>query len=232
MYNDLVEALQLMIESSLSDLNTSVPGKVVSYDATRNRAVVAPSFPKALSSDDTLEAPKIVEVPVVWPTTGSGKASFTMPLQPGDGVMLSFQQRSLEGWLSGNEAAPKDPRQFDLSDCVAHPGLNQKDTVGHDKNVVLKFNKSNLVIDPDNNITLGNDQATITIQSDGGIIIKANYLRMQNPSNSGYINIDAGGAMTMHASTVAVQTPANSYVLEMHNHIGVQPGPGNTGKPI
>lgn len=55
---------------------------------------------------------------------------------------------------------------------------------------------------------------------------------MQNPSNSGYINIDAGGAMTMHASTVAVQTPANSYVLEMHNHIGVQPGPGNTGKPI
>ena len=58
---------------------------------------------------------------MAWP--GGGGMLTTWPLRPGDGVLLVFAQRSLEGWLSGNDAAPDDPRRFDLSDCVAVPGL-------------------------------------------------------------------------------------------------------------
>lgn len=231
MISELTEALQLLIESSLSDINTSVPGKIISYDAARNRAIVAPVLPKALSGGDTLAAPQIVEVPVVWPSNGKGKGSFTMPLAPGDGVMLSFQQRSLEGWLDGNEAAPNDPRQFDLSDCVAHPGLSASDTVAHPTDIVLKFDKTSLTLTHDNQAIIGNDKATITIQNDGGIVIKAQYLRMQNPSGSGYINIDTGGNMAIAANTVSVTTPAKTFVLETHRHTGVTTGSGNTGQP-
>src|SRR6516165_4679833 len=224
MITEIVEALQLLIESSLSDVNTAIPGEIVSYDAKRNRAVVRPSLPKALSNDDKLDPPQIIEVPVVWHAANGGDASLTMPLKAGDGVGLSFQQRSLEGWLNGNKAKPDDPRQFDLSDCVAHPGLSHNGTVADPNNVVLKYKKSNLTIDPMGNIILGNDLASITIQQDGGIIIKAQYMKMQNPGGNGYINIDNGGNMTIAAQSVAVQTPSHSFALESHRHINVQTG--------
>jgi hypothetical protein len=232
MITELTEALQLLIESSLSDINTSVPGKIISYDAARNRAIVVPILPKSLSGGDTLAAPKIVEVPVVWPAHSKGKGSFTMPLEPGDGVMLSFQQRSLEGWLDGNEAAPSDPRQFDLSDCVAIPGLFSEGTVADPKDIVLKFDKTSLTLTHDNKAIIGNDKATITLTNDGGVIINAQYVRMQNPSGNGYINIDTAGAMSLVANTISVTTPAKSFVMETHRHDNVQSGSGTSGQPL
>jgi hypothetical protein len=207
MINEVVEALQLLIESSLSDVNTSTPGTIISYDAARNRAIVRPSLPKALSNGDSLDPPQIIEVPVVWPANGGGAGSFTMPLKPGDGVMLSFQHRSLEGWLNGNNAMPDDPRQFDLSDCVAHPGLAASGIVAHSDNVVLKFNKSSLTIDPNNNITIGNDKASIVI--------------------------DQSGNITLNAQSVKINTPAVNFTLETHRHKDTQGQIGSTsGTPI
>ena len=46
MYSDFVEAIQLMIESTLADINTNAPGEIVSYDAATNRAVVKLSYAK------------------------------------------------------------------------------------------------------------------------------------------------------------------------------------------
>jgi hypothetical protein len=206
MITNLVESLQLLHESTLGDINTSMPGEVVSYDAARNRAVVRPVLPKALNSEEALEPPKIVEVPVVWPASNGGKSSFTMPLQPGDGVMLSFQQRSLEGWLDGKKEMPDDPRQFDLSDCVAHPGLSHSGTVAHSDDVVLKFNNSEVRIKPDGTILLGNA--------------------------SGGITIDSGGKMTLKATSIHVETSAKSFTLETHKHDKVQFGGSLSGEPF
>jgi protein gp138 len=206
MINDIIEALQLIIESSLSDVNTSLPGKIISYDAARNRAIVAPSLPKSLSSDDILDPPKIVEVPVVWPASGGGKASLTFPLQSSDGLMLSFQQRSLEGWLDGNNQAPNDPRQHDLSDCVAHPGLSPSGISAHPTDVVLKFDKTFLQLTHDGQVIIGNDKANITI--------------------------DASGHMTLNAQTIQINTPARNFTLETHRHTNVQSGIATSGTPI
>ena len=111
------------MESHTSEIRTMCPGVVVSFDAARNRAVVRPSLPLALADGRTLDAPTIHEVPIAWPNGAGGRFLFTWPLEPGDPVELRFAQRSMEGWLSGNEAAPDDPRRFDLSDCVADPCL-------------------------------------------------------------------------------------------------------------
>jgi hypothetical protein len=206
MFDALVRSFQQMIESSLGDVNTQIPGTIVSYDAANNRAVVRPDLPKRIASGDSLAPPNIVEVPIIWPSSGGGKASFTMPLKAGDGVMLAFQQRSLEGWLSGNKQMPDDPRQFDLSDCVAIAGCSPSGIVAHPDDVLLKSDRSELRMTPDNIVILGNDKGSISMDGDGNVIIAGNS-----------ITVLAGG---------------KHFKLEHHQHGGVQTGLGNTSQPV
>lgn len=205
MFDQLNEAIQQMIDTAISGMHTSMPGKVVSYNPATNRAVVKPDLPKAITNDEPLESPQIVEVPVVWSSSNSGKSSFTMPLQPGDGVLLNFQQRSIENWLDGKMVMPDDPRQHDLSDCIAIPGCAPGGIVGHGEDVVLKFNDTQIRIKPDNTIIIGN--------------------------NSGNITIDSNGNMTLKAQSIKVDTPARKFTLQLHTHGGVQGGLGNTQPP-
>lgn len=203
---DLTEFIQQAIEVQMSEMHTSMPGKVVSYNASTNRAVVKPDLPKRIASGESLETPHIVEVPVIWPASGGGKASMTFPLQPGDGVMIAVQQRSLEGWLDGKNEMPDDPRQFDLSDSVAIPGCAPGGTVGHSDNVVMKFGDASLTLTP------------------GGDVILAN--------GKGSIKLDAGGTLTLQAQTIQINTSARNFVLEHHKHQNVQPGAGISGEPL
>lgn len=202
----LTEMVQLAVESTLSEINTSTPGTIVSYDATRNRAVVRPVLPKRLADNTFLAPPNIVEVPVIWAASGGGKASMSFPLAPGDGVELHFQQRSMEGWLSGRNNAPDDPRQFDLSDCVAVPGLVSSGIIGDATDVVIKFNEAEFRIDSSNNIKFGNSNGSITITASGEIIL--------------------------NGTTINIRTPSNSYIMEAHRHAGIEPGSGISGAPI
>jgi hypothetical protein len=206
MYESLIEAIEQAMERKLSEINTNMPGTIVSYDAPKNRAVVKVTLPKALDDDEALPGPQIVEVPVVWSASGGGSSSFTMPLQPGDGVMLAVQQRSLENWLGGNNDAPDDPRQFDLSDCVAIPGCSHNGTVAHSEDVVLKFNKTEVRLKPDGTIVLGNDKGGITI--------------------------DGSGNMTLKAQSIHVDTAAKAFTLETHKHDKVQTGGALSGEPF
>jgi hypothetical protein len=208
MSDALVDALQQLIESTRSDINTSVPGTIVSYDPATNRAIVRPSLPRKLANGVELDAPNIVEVPMVFPTSGvSGKqAAITLPVAPGDGVLLSFQQRSIEGWLGGKNTAPDDPRQFDLSDCVATLGLNSSGVIGNATDLVIRMDKAIITIKPDNSITLSNEGCGITLGSDGTI--------------------------TLRGESIIVDTPARTFPVEVHTHKDTQPRAGsNSGEP-
>jgi phage baseplate assembly protein gpV len=132
--SDYADALESAVRSVMSEMNTVAPGRVVSYDPATNRAVVQPVLPKRLADGTELPAPTIAEVPVIWPT--SGASVFTMPIRAGDQVWLEFSQRSLDGWLAGNDAAPDDPRQFDMTDCIARPG-GGRDVTGADPEAVV-----------------------------------------------------------------------------------------------
>ena len=154
-----IEAMQAATETALSDLNTSQPGVVVSYDPKRNRAVVRPSLPKRLADGTELAAPDIHEVPILW--TSGGGATFTFPVKPGDGVMLQSQQRSLEGWLGGSDAAPDDPRRFDMSDVVAVPGLRSASPPTDPDAVVLTMGDAAVRIEPGNVVRIKAQRLTI-----------------------------------------------------------------------
>jgi hypothetical protein len=203
---EFISAIEQYADSATEGINTSVPGTVVSYNAATNRAVVKPSLPRNIADDEPLDPPKIVEVPVLFHAAGGGNVSFTMPLQPGDGVMLNFQQRSIENWLNGSNQAPDDPRQFDLSDCVAIPGLSNKGVVGHADDVVLKFGSSEVRLLKDGSINIGNA--------------------------GGSVHIDSGGNMILKAQSIQVQTSAKNFVLEHHKHDQVQVGGSLSGEPF
>jgi hypothetical protein len=163
---DLTELIEQQIEVQLGNtLNTSMPAKIISYNAATNRAIVKPDLPKRLASGEALESPQVVEVPVLFPASGGGKASMTFPLKPGDGVMLVIQQRSLEGWLDGKNTMPDDPRQFDLSDSVAIAGCQPSGIVGDPDNVVLKFDKASMILTKDNNIIHKATEGSYTVDS-------------------------------------------------------------------
>lgn len=196
MYADIVRSLQIMIESSLSEINTQIPGTIVSYDAATNRAVVKPDLPRRLADDDSLPAPTIVEVPILWTASSGGKSTLTMPIKAGDGVMLVFQQRSLEGWLAGNKEMPSDPRQFDLSDCVAIPGCQSSGIVGDTDDIVLKYDKAQIRIKPDGSIFIGND--------------------------FGHLLLDNSGNLTLHVQSIIVEAPGVTFTLEDHKHLNTQ----------
>lgn len=205
MHDDEDHALgiQNAVRQLLSDVHTSMPGTVVSYDG--RRAVVRPTLSKLIADGRVLGAPSIVSVPVVWPTAMGGQCRISMPMQAGDGVLLHFSERSLEAWHDAGGAVPDDPRQYDLSDAIAVPGLN------HD-GVNVHVNTSDLMI------AFGS--ASIRITKDGNIIIHGAQIQTDTP------------IVTTAKITASAEITANGIPLSQHLHMGVQTGEGMTGQPV
>ena len=217
--NSLITALQVLSETSLSDVNTIIPGKIISYDAPSNRAVVRAALPKMLANGEPLDAPNVVEVPVLWPLAQNGKAGQTFPIRPGDGVMLAFSQRSLEGWLSGQEVAPDDPRRFDLSDAIAVPGLQARGISPNPDEVQLFFGTTKLRILPGGDAILETAGGNLTIDASGEARFTGPRVRVSG-------DLIVQGNITTPNDVVAGSVSLRGHV---HNNSG---GQGIGGTPV
>lgn len=154
--------LQTLIKAAfdheISNIHTALPGHIVKYDGSLQKAEVMPDIQKKYYNGDVQDMPIITDVPVVFPS--SSKAFVKFPLEPGDGVLLVFSERSLERWLSlGGTVEPGLSRKFDISDCIAIPGLHSfaNPIPDSSENLVVKYNNASYVINPDNKIAAGND---------------------------------------------------------------------------
>jgi hypothetical protein len=117
--NEELQLLKEMVRQEISGLHTCCAGKIISSDG--RRAAVQPDLKYPAGDGRLIDYPVISNVPVVFPSAGSGKISLTFPLAKGDGVTLLFSERSLDAFLSGGD--PEDPRRYDLTDAIAVPGL-------------------------------------------------------------------------------------------------------------
>lgn len=116
------DIMKQVVNYSLTNIHTCLPGEIVSYDYTKQKATVQPLLKKRYSDGTIQDLPEITCVPVVFPS--GNDFSIHWPLDAGDNVLLLFSERSIDEWLSkGGEVAPLDPRKFDLSDAIAIPGL-------------------------------------------------------------------------------------------------------------
>ena len=66
------------MDSRIDEIHTAMPGKVVSFNSTRNTVDVQPQFRQSTErADGTFEVedlPVIPDVPIAWPRGGGGSA--------------------------------------------------------------------------------------------------------------------------------------------------------------
>lgn len=152
------------ISTALSEINVSLPGRIISYNSNSVRAVVQPTIPKRLANGEVLNAPQIVNVPVMFPMTdiNGAVAQVTLPVKSGDGCLLIFSQRSLENWLSGSNDAPDDPRMFDLSDAFCIIGGNSRSPSADGENLCIKYGNGSIKLTPNGELIINAQKTEIT----------------------------------------------------------------------
>lgn len=124
----LPEVLRAAVQQGVENLFVALPGKVEKYDSIRQVANVKPLLKRPVIFDDGTEGvdtlPVLMDVPIVFPRGGG--FFLTLPLVPGDNVLLIFMDRSIDSFAvsAGNvDLDPVDFRSHDLSDAVALAGF-------------------------------------------------------------------------------------------------------------
>lgn len=121
--NEQQDAHGAQIENRLKDLNTCIPGIIVSFDPGNQWAEVQPAIKTIFTTAGAIDLPLCVDVPCQFP---SGNRFFiTWPVFPGDECLLIFSQRCIDRWaLEGDTQEPDDYRIHDMSDAFAIVGVN------------------------------------------------------------------------------------------------------------
>lgn len=124
------EIIASAIESKLLDLHTAIPGKVVTYDATKQVADVEIVVRNPLETADGSVLQEtfavVPNVKVRWPRGGGFSIHF--PLAAGDHVLLLFCEASIAMWReTGQVGEVGDLRRHDLSHAIAIPGIEPDD---------------------------------------------------------------------------------------------------------
>lgn len=123
---DLATVLRAATSASLKGVRVALPGRIESYDASTQQAVVQPLLLEGVFDEagerQTERLPAIAGVPIVFP--GAGGFRVTFPVAVGDTVLLVFSSSSIDRWLAlGGEVDPQDDRRHHISDAIAIPGL-------------------------------------------------------------------------------------------------------------
>ena len=101
------EALKQEIFSSL---HCSLPGTVVSFDASTQTAKIQPAVEK-----DSLTFPVLSDVPVFMPVP--------LEVNPGDACLVVFADVDIDAWFeNGETSVPRSARKHSLSDGFAFVG--------------------------------------------------------------------------------------------------------------
>jgi hypothetical protein len=121
----LAEIFDAHRQAILEELHICIPGRVKSYDATKQVADVIPCVRGTIANaeGETLheELPVIPNVPVSWPSGGG--YYLHLPLAAGDHVWLVFNEASIAQWrATGEVSEPGDLRRGSLSYPFALPG--------------------------------------------------------------------------------------------------------------
>jgi len=105
-------------------IRCAIPAIIQSYDPSTNTIEAQPAIRERLVMEDGsiqyLNLPLLINVPVVFPSSGS--ASITFPIGKGDECLIIFSDLAIDNfWTSGSIQNPIEVRRHDLSDGIAIP---------------------------------------------------------------------------------------------------------------
>lgn len=207
--NAMSTGIENIVKDGVDKINTCMVGTFVSYDASKNRAVVIPSAKKKFPDGRTLDYPHIYDVPVVFPSSAGGSMGVTFPIKRGDGCLLVFSQENIQAFL-GAESPEYDNARYQLNDCIAIPGLYSNATQGaNPSGVCLFFGSSKVTLD---------STGFHGELSDGTMFKFGNGFQGQLSDGT---NFSIGGGDLV----------VNGISLTKHTHGGVESGGSNTAGP-
>jgi len=208
-----VEVIRVAVDNALNETHTCLPAIIESFDATTQTAKVNPSIRRIVYNGDKIVIPPIINVPVVFPS--SGGYSITFPVAAGDEVLLVFSERSIDMWLqSGGVQDPLDRRKHDYSDAIAIIGLHSA------QKAISDYSDDGLVIRSDDGtekITLSQGSVDIDIAGTGGAVY-----------NSDGSVVFKNGAIITALGGFINGPRSGSIPLDGHKHLAGTP-PGDTG---
>lgn len=160
---ELPDAIGRAIKNRLSEVHTSMPGRIESYDHTTKKATVKPLINRVYADGMVEEFQIIQGVSVVLPGTETGALQFV--IKRGTPVALFFAERSLDVWKTeGGVATPDDKRRFSISDAFCVPGLDAFTgglyPTDNDKTRLMESGGV-ISIDTDGNVAVGNERAEL-----------------------------------------------------------------------
>lgn len=126
----LSELIRTYVEAYTMGLHVGMPGRVISYNASRQTVDVQPQIKRVVATEDDPDEPfeyenlaSIPDVPIAWPSALGGTLCITMALQAGDPVTLVFMDFDPGQYrVKGEPTTPGDLRAHGLSGAIAHPG--------------------------------------------------------------------------------------------------------------
>ena len=121
MIQDLAQKVQDIAKGVTNDIHTAIPGKIVSYNAGANLAVIQPVGRFMTMDKKSLSYPLLTDVPLSFPYSQSAGVGVTFPVKAGDSVIVIISEVELDQWRSGVES--NVPLKFDLTSAMAVPSL-------------------------------------------------------------------------------------------------------------
>ncbi|WP_089177156.1 Gp138 family membrane-puncturing spike protein [Bosea sp. AS-1] len=219
---DPEEMLRSAIEQQFANFWTSAPGRVVSYDATKQRASVQLTVKGFIKQEDgsqkAVDIPVLQDVPVQFPSGGG--QTMTFPVKEGDEVLMHFTSRSPASWQqSGGDQVPTDSRMNNLSNGFAALGFKSDPKALSNVSTEATEVRSD---DGNTKISLsGAGGVGITTDKSVGIAA-ANGVTM----SGGTGNINFTGTLVVTGEIIL-----NGIHLSTHKHTSVQTGSGTSGGP-
>lgn len=219
---DPEETLRSAIEQQLANFWTSAPGRVVSYDAAKQRASVQLSVKGFIKQEDgtqkAVSIPVLQDVPVQFPSGGG--QTMTFPVKAGDEVLMHFTSRSPGSWQqSGGDQIPTDSRLNNLSNGFAVLGFRS------DPRALENVSGDATEIRSDDGKT------KVSISGAGGVGISTD--KQVGISAANGVSIGGGTGETAITGTVRItgELIVNDIVFSTHKHTGVQPGGSTSTGP-
>lgn len=203
---NLSQALGIYMDKLLNGIYTAMPGKIVSYNQSKQRARITPQINKVMFDGTVVKHKDLLDVPVLFPA--SGGASITLPVSKGDTVLLLFSCRSMEDWLlTGDVVTPEMDRCFHLSDAIAVPGLlpsNKKTLSTSDSKLEIVYGKTKIIIDKSGKVAIGNAQAELLAILDD-LITKLTTATTPTPMGPQLLSIAAADLPAMKAKLALIK---------------------------
>lgn len=216
------ETLRAMFDDFRSGQFTSMPARVVNYDAQKQTISAQPTIKAyVLQKDGTSKAvdyPVIPDIPVQFP--GSGGQTMTFPVKAGDECLLNFCSRSQDSWQqSGGVQAPMDTGMNNLSNAFAMLGFRSNPRA-----------LTNVSTDA-TEVRSDDGNTKISLSGAGGVGISTDKNVGISAANG--VSIGGGAGDTTITGTVRIigELIVNDVVFSTHKHTGVQPGGGTSAGP-